>query len=97
MARLPAGAPLRYSEHSNEDGAVMLRHACKMGLGGIVSKRLSAPYRSGPLRSWFKVKNPDSPAMIRGSDGRDRDKNYCLEPDLLALQASTALSISRAT
>jgi ATP-dependent DNA ligase len=36
-----------------------------MGLEGIVSKRLSAPYRSGPSRDWIKVKNPDSPAMIR--------------------------------
>jgi bifunctional non-homologous end joining protein LigD len=37
--------------------------ACRMGLEGIVSKRLSAPYRSGPSRDWIKVKNPDSPAM----------------------------------
>jgi bifunctional non-homologous end joining protein LigD len=35
-----------------------------MGLEGIVSKRLSAPYRSGRSRDWVKVKNPDSPAMI---------------------------------
>jgi hypothetical protein len=34
-----------------------------MGLEGIVSKRLSAPYRSGPSRDW-KINNPDSPAMI---------------------------------
>jgi bifunctional non-homologous end joining protein LigD len=41
-----------------------------MGLEGIVSKRLSAPYRSGRSRDWIKVKNPDSPAMItyRGRD-----------------------------
>jgi ATP-dependent DNA ligase len=30
-----------------------------------VSKRLSAPYRSGPSRDWLKIKNPDSPAMVR--------------------------------
>jgi ATP-dependent DNA ligase len=36
-----------------------------MGLGGIVSKRLSAPYRSGPSRDWIKVKNLNSPAMVR--------------------------------
>jgi hypothetical protein len=35
------------------------------GLEGIVSKRLGAPYRSGPSRNWLKVKNPDSPAMVR--------------------------------
>jgi ATP-dependent DNA ligase len=27
-----------------------------MGLEGIVSKRLTAPYRSGPSRDWIKVK-----------------------------------------
>jgi bifunctional non-homologous end joining protein LigD len=53
------------SEHTDEDGAMLFVHACRMGLEGIDSKRLSAPYRSGPSRDWIKVKNPDSPAMIR--------------------------------
>jgi ATP-dependent DNA ligase len=55
------------NEHTNEDGTTVFRHACKMGLEGIVSKRLSKPYhcRSG---HWLKVKNPDSPAMIRARD-----------------------------
>jgi ATP-dependent DNA ligase len=39
-----------------------------MGLEGIVSKRLAAPYRSGPSRDWIKVKNPDSPAMLRARE-----------------------------
>jgi bifunctional non-homologous end joining protein LigD len=43
----------------------LVHQSCKMGLEGIVSKRLSAPYRPGPSRDWLKVKNPDSPAMIR--------------------------------
>jgi hypothetical protein len=50
--------------------AAVFRHACAMGLEGIVSKRLTAPYRSGPCRDWIKVKNPDSPAMIRHREGR---------------------------
>jgi ATP-dependent DNA ligase len=33
-----------------------------------VSKRLTGPYRSGPSRDWLKVKNPDSPAMIRAGE-----------------------------
>jgi hypothetical protein len=40
------------------------------GFEGIVSKRLTAPYRSGPSRDWIKVKNPDSPAMVRHREGR---------------------------
>jgi ATP-dependent DNA ligase len=35
-----------------------------------VSKRLSAPYRPGPSRDWIKVKNPDSPAMIRAREAK---------------------------
>jgi bifunctional non-homologous end joining protein LigD len=56
------------SDHTAEDGALLFTHACRMGLEGIVSKRLSAPYRSGPSRDWVKVKNPDSPAMIRARE-----------------------------
>jgi bifunctional non-homologous end joining protein LigD len=41
FARPPAG--IVYNEHTDEDGAVVFRHACKMGLEGIVSKRLTAP------------------------------------------------------
>jgi bifunctional non-homologous end joining protein LigD len=58
------------SEHTDEDGATIFRQACTMGLEGIVSKRLSAPYRSGPSRDWIKVKNPNSPAMVRHGEER---------------------------
>ena len=33
-----------------------------MGLEGIVSKRVDAPYRSGPSKTWVKTKNPASGA-----------------------------------
>ncbi len=48
--------PLRFSEHVAEDGAAMKRHACRMGLEGIVSKRADRPYRSGRGGDWLKVK-----------------------------------------
>jgi ATP-dependent DNA ligase len=48
---------------TNEDGALIFQQACKMR--AVSKRRLSAPYRSGPSRDWIKVKNPDSPAMIR--------------------------------
>jgi bifunctional non-homologous end joining protein LigD len=41
------------NEHTDEDGATVFRHACKLGLEGIVSKRLTAPYRSGPSPDWI--------------------------------------------
>jgi bifunctional non-homologous end joining protein LigD len=57
-----------FNEHTDEDGATVFRHACKLGLEGIVSKRLTAPYRSGASRDWIKVKNPNSPAMVRARE-----------------------------
>jgi hypothetical protein len=52
----------------------MQRRACvpaglRDGLEGIVSKRMTAPYRSGRSADWIKVKNPDSPA-VRHREGR---------------------------
>jgi bifunctional non-homologous end joining protein LigD len=58
------------SQHTNEDGATIFRQACRMGLEGIVSKRLSAPYRSGRSTEWLKIKNPNSPAMVRHREDR---------------------------
>lgn len=49
-------SPLRYSEHFVEPGQTMLRHACRMGLEGVISKRADAPYRSGRGRDWIKSK-----------------------------------------
>jgi bifunctional non-homologous end joining protein LigD len=56
-----AAAPevLIFSEHVAADGEAIFRHACAMGLDGIVSKRLASRYVSGSCRSWLKVKNPD--------------------------------------
>jgi bifunctional non-homologous end joining protein LigD len=70
LARLLGGRRLGIvlSDHTDEDGATIFRQACRMGLEGIVSKKLTAPYRSGPSRDWIKVKNPDSPAMIRARE-----------------------------
>jgi hypothetical protein len=50
------------------DGAT--RHACKLGLEGIVSKRHGSRYQSGRSPHWIKMKNPDSPA--RETRGRGK-------------------------
>jgi ATP-dependent DNA ligase len=48
---------------------MMFAQACRMGLEGIVSKRRNFPYRSGRTKSWIKIKNPESPAMLRVING----------------------------
>jgi len=52
-------------EGKDVEGHAVFEHACSLGLEGIVSKQLAAPYRSGPSRDWIKVKNLDGPAMRR--------------------------------
>ena len=56
---------IRFVEHLTDDGAVVFEHACRMGLEGIVSKRVDAPYRGGPSKVWLKSKNPASEAVRR--------------------------------
>src|SRR3954447_25509201 len=53
------GAAIIYSEHmEGADGEAMFRHACGLGLEGIVSKRATSRYKSGRCAAWVKVKNP---------------------------------------
>ena len=59
------GVAITYNEHLNHDGPKVFEHACRLGLEGIVSKRLDAPYRSGPSKTWLKSKNPLSEAVRR--------------------------------
>jgi ATP-dependent DNA ligase len=52
----------------HDGGEVIFRHACKLGLEGIVSKRKDSPYRSGRSPDWLKMKSPDALAVKRESE-----------------------------
>jgi ATP-dependent DNA ligase len=54
-------AAITFNEHLAHDGPAVFEH-CRLGLEGIVSKRLDSPYRSGPSKVWLKSKNPASRA-----------------------------------
>ena len=60
---------IQYVEHAEGHGDKMFAAVCDLGLEGIVSKKLNAPYRSGPSKSWIKVKNPKAPAAARVLEG----------------------------
>ncbi|MBN8954322.1 MULTISPECIES: DNA ligase D [unclassified Rhizobium] len=47
---------LRFSSHFDENGNLLLSHACRLSLEGIVSKVASDPYRSGRSKTWIKSK-----------------------------------------
>ena len=53
LRKSPHGVrPNEHMEHP--EGAVVFQHACKMGLEGIVFKRLGSRYRSGRSPDWLK-------------------------------------------
>jgi bifunctional non-homologous end joining protein LigD len=71
LARLLRGAGhgVQLSDHMESTDGAMFRHACAMGLEGIVAKRRDRPYRSGRSPDWVKIKNPDAPAVTRLIEG----------------------------
>jgi bifunctional non-homologous end joining protein LigD len=67
LARLLAGwedGTLKLSEHFAERGDIVLKHACRLSLEGIVSKLATAPYRSGRTKAWLKSKCVDSGEFV---------------------------------
>ena len=51
-----ADGVIRYSGHFDASGALVLRHACRLSLEGVVSKQRDAPWRGGRGRTWIKSK-----------------------------------------
>ncbi len=47
---------VRLSEHIESGGPELLKHACKLGAEGIISKRADSPYDSGRGGDWLKMK-----------------------------------------
>jgi bifunctional non-homologous end joining protein LigD len=58
LERLLIGAQeiLRYSAHFEAEGDLILRHACRLSLEGVVSRLRDGPYRSGRGKGWLKSK-----------------------------------------
>jgi ATP-dependent DNA ligase len=63
-----ASVGLQLNDHIVEPGDVVFRHACQLGLEGIVSKRIGSPYSSGRSRHWVKSKNREHAAVRREAE-----------------------------
>jgi bifunctional non-homologous end joining protein LigD len=64
LAKAPKRGPLRLSESLTEPGPALIKHACKMGLEGIVSKLADAAYHSGRGHDWIKTKCSDRQELV---------------------------------
>jgi ATP-dependent DNA ligase len=63
-----ASSGIQLNDHIEHEAAIVFEHACKLGLEGIVSKRSGSRYVSGRSSDWIKLKNPDSPAVMREAE-----------------------------
>ena len=52
---LPSVGPIRYSDHIEQHGEAMFDEVCKLGLEGIVAKRMDCAYVAGRSAQWIKV------------------------------------------
>ena len=88
-------------------GSVLLDHCDRLGLDGIVSKRLASRYASGPSRSWVKTKCPqwrranadrhklfEKPAKVLGPSEREKALEQ-KRAELARVQAALARPASR--
>jgi ATP-dependent DNA ligase len=63
---------LQYVDHLKGDAAEIFDHACRLGLEGIVSKRVDSAYQAGRSKAWLKIKNRSHPALRRVAEAFER-------------------------
>ncbi|MFK0297598.1 DNA ligase D [Brevundimonas sp. NPDC090276] len=82
-------ARLRYADHFAAKGAAVLESACRMGLEGVISKKLDSPYRAGRSAAWVKSKCRGRDEVVIGgwsSEGGTRFRSL-----LVGVQAKDGL------
>jgi len=66
LIRRGHGRHLRFSRSLHGRGPALLKHACRTGLEGIISKRADARYHSARGRDWLKAKCSDRQELVVG-------------------------------
>jgi len=60
-----SNAGIVFNEHLTTEGVLVFEHACRLGAEGIISKRVTSPYKSGKCPAWINVRSPASIAVQR--------------------------------
>ena len=65
-AELTGSATIRFTEHIAENGPAFFEQACRLGLEGIICKRVTAKYRETRNKDWLKVKCTQHQELLIG-------------------------------
>ncbi|SPJ23590.1 DNA ligase D [Palleronia abyssalis] len=77
FADVPGNGPLRITDQVVGHGPEIFRAACKQGAEGIVSKKLSSPYKSTRSKAWVKVKcTKRQEFVVGGFSPSDKDRPF---------------------
>ncbi len=79
---------IRYVSHLTSAGPAVFEAACQMGVEGIVSKKLDAPYRSGRRETWTKAKCRNGQEVVIGGWSEEHGRFRSL---LVGVQENGAL------
>jgi ATP-dependent DNA ligase len=82
-------SPLQFSEAIDSDGPTVFASAERLGLEGIISKRVGSHYRSGRVNTWRKIKCWTETELIL--IGTELDKRSGVPVALLARQDEEGL------
>ena len=63
---VPAAGTIRYSDDFAVSGAEFFAHVCKLGLEGMISKRVDSTYQGTRVATWLKVKCARRQEMVIG-------------------------------
>ena len=77
-------------------GPVLLKHACKMGLEGIVSKRADAAYHSGRGHDWIKTKCSDRQELVVAGFAPSSADAHAVGALVLGYYAARQIALCRA-
>lgn len=66
LANPSTASILRYSEHFGESGGLVLSHACRLSLEGVISKKRYGTYQSGRKGQWIKSKCSERQEFVIG-------------------------------
>jgi bifunctional non-homologous end joining protein LigD len=53
---LPKAGPLRFADDIPEQGELLFREVTRLGLEGVVAKKVASPYRAGRSSDWLKIR-----------------------------------------
>jgi bifunctional non-homologous end joining protein LigD len=56
LSEVEPGSSIRFNEHIEGRGDEVFAKACELGAEGVISKLASAPYTSGRVNTWLKLK-----------------------------------------